>query len=565
MMTSEKWGCRETVAALVAYGIRHVVGSPGSRNAPLLITASRCRDIKLTQVVDERSAAFIALGIAEITGEGVALICTSGTALLNYAPAVAEAYYRHLPLIVISADRQPEWIDQDDSQTIRQPGALAAIVKHSYAIKGEAESREERWFVNRTLNEALTKALNGRRGPVHINISLSMPLTGEAEADNLTDFRKINLIAPKPVIDTETARTLAAELIGKKVLIFGGINQPDAKLGKAIASLATLPNVSVMAEGLANIHCQDAMWNVETLISRMTVDEAEELTPDVLITFGGAPVGAAWKRVARMWQLTDHWHVGVNETIIDTYMQLTRRVEFPPEGFFPRLAGAMKYLASKKRPESDYSAKWHEMSQRFETKTSESGLLNAWSGLMAVGEILKSVPERWNLQFSNGMAVRYGQMYDLSRFHRVDCNRGVSGIDGSLSTAVGASSAYASPTLLITGDMSAQYDVGALASSAVSPRLKIVVLNNGGGGIFSFVKTTATLPERDKLFKCELRLPLEQLAEAYGMRYVRATDKQSLGKAVAELKTENSRPVIAEIVTDAENDANILRQILNQR
>ncbi|MDE5942486.1 MAG: 2-succinyl-5-enolpyruvyl-6-hydroxy-3-cyclohexene-1-carboxylic-acid synthase, partial [Muribaculaceae bacterium] len=536
-----------------------VVASRGSRNAPLLMAADRCGDFRVTSVIDERSAAFIALGIAEITCNAVALICTSGTALLNYAPAIAEAYYRNIPLIVISADRQAEWIDQNDSQTIRQPGALTAIVKGSYAFNGETENETGKWFVNRTLNEALTSALNGPKGPVHINIALAMPLTGETEASD-EPFRKICLLTPDERISTEKARHLAKELQGKRVLIFGGITPPDARLNRAMEILGSLSDVTVMAEGLANLHCGNMIWNPETVMSHLSDEEAETLRPDVAITFGGAPTGTAWKKRMRQWKPERQWHVGVNGRVIDTYTGLTMRIEIPPEGFFPRLASAMRHLAKGETGES-YNHKWNGYAAGITTYSAKAD----WSAPVAVRELLKSMPEGWNLQLSNGMSIRYALMNDLRKFHRIDCNRGVSGIDGSLSTAVGASMVYPRPTLLITGDMSAQYDIGALASTAFDSRLKIVVINNGGGGIFNFVKTTATLPERDRLFKCDLRLPLKQLAEGFGMRYVRATDSQSLCVASETLTTETRRPVIVEVVTDAETDARIMKQLLGEK
>lgn len=562
--TSDKWGCRETAAALAAFGVKYIVTSPGSRNAPLLMAVERTGKFQTVPVIDERSAAFIALGIASATSTCVALICTSGTALLNYAPAVAEAYYRHVPLIVISADRPHQWIDQDDSQTIRQHGALSAIVKASYNIRGEASTGEERWFVNRTLNEALTKANHGQRGPVHINVELSMPLTAESDADNDMEFRKIALIDYPDAIPTDMSRVIAEELTDKKVLIFGGFMPPSASLSRAMSNLATLPNVAVVAEGLANLHSKGILERCETLFGNMPEATANSLKPDVLITFGGSPVAAAWKRIARQWRVAEHWHVGQTDAIIDTYMSLTRKINMPATGFFPRMSTSLGYLHRNGRIKSDYAIHWHKYYDTIANRTDLAlRQTDDWNGVAAVSHILHMIPSEWNLQLSNGMSCRYAMLNPLGRLHRVDCNRGTSGIDGSLSTAVGASMVYRNPTLLITGDMSAQYDIGALASTALSSRFKMIVINNGGGGIFSFVKTTATLPERNRLFKCELHLPLRELAECYGMRYAKATSFAELDSALAMLVNEKERPAVVELITNSEHDADTMWRLIS--
>ena len=566
MTTSEKWGCREIAKALAAYGIRYIVTSPGSRNSPLLMAVENCGRFKVTPVVDERSAAFIAVGMAEISNEGVAIICTSGSALLDYAPGVSEAYYRHLPLIVISADRPAEWIDQDDSQTIRQPGALNAIVKGTYAIKGEAQTETEKWFINRTLNEALTAALSGCHGPVHINMALSMPLTNsiETEDDGFDSFRKITTITAPDSIDNETAHRLAEELHDKRIAVFCSIGMPSAKLNKAIAVMAAQPNVVVIAEGVSNIHAKGTVYNPETIFCRLSDAEAEMLKPDILITTGGAPVAASWKKCARNWHVAEHWHVGKTNNITDTYMSLTRRIDYTAEGFFPKIANSLRYINSRQENRSTFRQLWEEAAARITAAADKAMAEMEWNAALAVRMVTRSVPERWNLQLSNGMAVRYAMLDNLGRFHRVDSNRGVSGIDGSTSTAVGASALYNEPTLLITGDMSAQYDIGALTSTVMSNRLKIVVINNGGGGIFKFVKTTARLTELDRLLKCELNLPLEKIADAFGMHYLHAADKVSLEKGIHKLIRLNDRPVILEITTDAETDAKEMWKILGK-
>ncbi len=560
-MVTEKWPCRMIARALVAFGIKRVVTSPGSRNAPLIMAVERTGELEVSSVIDERSAAFVALGMAVASGEPVAIICTSGTALLNYAPAVAEAYYRKVPLIVISADRPLAWIDQDDSQTIRQCGALANIVKGTWNVPGEAAGDEERWFVNRQLNDALLAATTGRKGPVHINVPLSAPLTRQLPAASVDDtFRKIDIMRVPDILPNEEARKLAAELSGRNIMIVAGFGAPDVKVSGARGILASLPNVAIIAEPMANIKAS-GLHNPDyrVLCAADAGVNANRYIPDVLITFGGALVSGKLKQYLRKAAIKEHWHVGLNDSTIDCFCHLSRRVEIPAEGFFPKLATSLRYIHLKKGGVvSTYAADWNALYE----STSPRSFPDDWCALSAVETLLRKVPAKWNLQLSNGMSVRYAGACGANGFHRIDCNRGVSGIDGSVSTALGASLPYPHPTMLVTGDMSMQYDLAALSSTLVSPKLKIVVLNNGGGGIFRFIAPTASLPEMPQLLNGTLKLPLKELAEAYNFAYSRADSHRELHNAIKSMIAETDRPVLLEIITDGSVDAELMREYL---
>ncbi|MDE6527722.1 MAG: hypothetical protein K2L78_01580, partial [Muribaculaceae bacterium] len=319
---------------------------------------------------------------------------------------------------------------------------------------------------------------------------------------------------------------LASQLCGRNGLIVAGFNPPSAKISKAIGILSSLPNVAVMAEGLANLHCKGPILPTpDTLTSALQHHTAPsgiaaELRPDVLLTFGGSLVSASLKRFLRAASPSQHWHIGRNEATIDCFMSLTKRVEISPEGFLPKLATSLLHLTRTGENSGDYASLWSNFAKHACKPTAVGH--DCWNARSAVGMILEAATPSWNLQLSNGMSVRYALDFPLGKFHRADCNRGVSGIDGSVSTAVGAAAVYDKPTLLITGDMSMQYDIAALSSNLVTDRLKIVVLNNGGGGIFKYVDTTAQLPETPQLIHCSLNLPIETLAKAYGFRHIKA-------------------------------------------
>lgn len=530
-----KYNCRLVAQALVAYGVRHVVMSPGSRNAPLVMAVTRAGALKPVSVIDERSAAFVALGLAGVTGAPVAMVCTSGSAMLNYSPALAEAYYRKLPLMAVTADRPGVWIGQDDSQTIRQPGALANVVidQCSLPVLGDTVEPSDdsnalaRRDAVRTLNRVLTAAVTHRRGPVHINIEIDEPLGLETSIDeNIREFQKIDTVYPDPKISVATARMLANELSGRRVLVFGGFHAPDARLSAALNRLAALPSVVVVAEALANVHGAGIMQFTDGMMKR------NPERPDVLITFGGAPVSRIFKEYVRMGDL-EHWHVGANDAIIDMSLNLTRRIEMHASDFFGRFAGALCHGTRGVRPDS-FKQSWQSAAENHHSDVAGYDRW-PWCGLSAIGALIDLLPDTANIQLGNGLSVRHAQVFDLRRFHRVDSNRGVSGIDGCISTAVGSALAYkAGPTVAVVGDMSALYDVGALASVRLCDNLKIVVVNNNGGQIFRTIKATRDIPEMEEFLACHVPDYLRSAATGFDIRYMAVTNRGSLQK-LAEL------------------------------
>lgn len=555
MQTTDKISCNIIADLLVAHGVENVVLSPGSRNAPLIIALSRRSELKTSVVIDERSAAFIALGMALQSGKPVAIVCTSGSALLNYAPAVAEAFYRCVPLIVISADRPEEWIDQDDSQTIWQQNSLTDIVKKSCDIGAHIDYPNGEWHCNRLVNDLLLEAVNGRKGPVHINIRLDAPL------NRTVDFtpsrsRVVEMLKPQDELTVKEARRIGAMLASpKKVLVIAGFHEPDEKLNRALVKLASLPNVAVLTETIANLHSPLFISRIDSTLCRLTQEEKQRLAPDIVLTLGGALVSRHVKDWLRGLDKVEHWHVGITHTTIDCFRRLALRVEMSPTLFMRQIASALQIFKSL----SDYARLWSEAFRKAKAMHDSYMASCRWSDMKAFSMIIPRIPAKWNLHLSNGTPVRYAQLMDCSKIHRSDCNRGVSGIDGCTSTAVGASAVYGDTTLLITGDMSCQYDMAALASNLVSRRFKMIVLCNGGGGIFRFISSTSSLPELEKYFAVGTKLPLDKLAPAYGFDYFEASDEKSLNKALNGFISSEKASVLA-VFTPAETSAEVLKR-----
>lgn len=553
--TSHK-ACNSLVDILLANGVGHVVVSPGSRNAPLIVALARCSEIKKFVIVDERSAAFVALGMAQCLGAPVAMVCTSGSALLNYAPAVAEAYYKAVPLVVISADRPQAWINQDDSQTIPQVGALDNIVKGTYDIPAEYNSSTMEWCVNRTLNDALIMATSGRMAPVHINMQLNEPLYDMVDRDSLATTRVINRIGSTTAVSAADMDYLSKRLTtAKSVLIVAGYGSTDAEMDVAIERLAAMENVTVLTETISNIRCEGTIKSIDRVLSQMDKGATKGYAPELLITFGGALVSRIVKQFLRENRAEEHWHIGVTENSIDCMQSLTTRVEVAPKYLLPQLACATAKMGCAA---SDYSDKWHRLAKAAIESQDRYVDSIEWSDLKAFSTLLPMIPKDYGVHLSNGTPIRYSQLFGEQVTATTRCNRGVSGIDGCGSTALGESLVSDAPTLLITGDMSFSYDIAAMTSKYNSSNFKIIVMANGGGGIFRFIKGSSDLEELEEYLEVKRDVPIERYAAAFGYDYFSAENQQELAVVMNDF-IDNNAPSILAIYTPSELNAQLLR------
>lgn len=540
---------------LIAHGVTDVFVSPGSRNAPLVESLMSRKELNASVVSpDERTTAFVALGYAAVAQRPVAIVCTSGTAVLDYAPAVAEAFYRRIPLIVISADRPRAWIDQDDSQTLRQNGVIDKIVKRSYDIGPVSfDHRESEWYADREINDALNLALAAPMGPVHLNIHIGSPSVGDLEYRRPTG--RIEVLRSRPDLEVSKARELAERIKSpRKVLIVCAVANPSGRMSKALGRLSEIPNVAVVAESVANVSGRRIIPNPDAALAACPDQEhLYRLIPDVVITLGGAIVSARIKKFLRSCDIAEHWQVGERDVTADCFCRLTMQVQMDPGQFLQQLAAAMQ---PQRGGDSKYSDDWEVASRRGLAVVQSIAAKAPWSDLKAMSVINHLIPRRWNVELSNGTTVRYACILPLAAVHRCGCNRGVSGIDGSTSTAIGAAMAYTGgTTLLITGDMSALYDLGAFGVLTIPDSFRMVVLDNGGGGIFRSIPATRDLACSSAALSIDnMKLPLSHLAAGFGFEYFEAADETAL-REVWPAFSEARHKSILRVVTPPEADA----------
>lgn len=528
-----------------AKGIQNIVISPGSRNAPLTIGFVNNPNFTCYSVADERCAAFFALGIAQQINKPVAVVCTSGSALLNYYPAFSEAFYSEIPLIVVSADRPKIKIDIGDGQTIRQENVFA---NHSLfnANLDEFPSDENDFLINEAINTAFAK-----KGPVHINAPFEEPLYETVETLSVGPKIISNAFLNNEVEDI-SAFANDWNSAKKKLVLIGGLH-PNTIEQKFLDVLGNDNSVVVMTEVTSNVHHQNFFTNIDTIITPFTNEDFLEFQPDVLLTFGGMIVSKRIKAFLRKYQPKQHWHIDELRAY-DTYSCLTKHFEVEPNKFFE------SFFSKTIKIESDYQEKFLKIRTLRAVKHIEYIDKIPFTDLKAFDIILPKLPANTHLQISNSSPIRYAQLVSIDKTIEVFCNRGTSGIDGSTSTAIGAAVANKKPAVLIAGDIGFLYDSNALWNNYIPKNFKIILMNNGGGGIFRILPGHNETPVFNTFFETSHCLTAEHLAKMYGLNYLTASNETTLEESLKEMFSNDEKPTLLEVFTPTlENDKVLLQ------
>ena len=538
------------IASCVAHSVAHVVISPGSRNAPLTIGFSNHPEIKTYSIVDERSAAFFALGIAQQLQKPVAIVCTSGSALLNYYPAIAEAFYSNIPLIVISADRPAHLIDIGDGQTIRQENVFENHILESISL-------DEKLNLEGSILEMIHETINiakTQKGPVHINIPFDEPLY-ETQSDILT-LEKVLEDSEEIPLDVDELQQYADVWNGaKKKIVLVGEHFPDELLQTQLTHLTKDPSVLVLIENTANVSHGKFINSIDKLIFPLEELELEKFQPDILLTLGGLIVSKKIKQHLRTFQPKTHWHVD-SKRAFDTFFCLKHHFKISPQLFFSQ------FFFLTKPTESNFQQFW--LAKKATRLKKHHAFIEKcdFSDLKVFDILLKSIPENTKLQLSNSAVIRYSQLFDIDKTVQVFCNRGTSGIDGSTSTAIGAASISAKNTLFITGDISFLYDSNALWNNYIPVNFRIIIVNNGGGGIFRFIPGPQKSNALD-YFETTHQLTAEHLCKMYKFEYFTVKNENELNSELSNFYEPSRLPKLLEIFTPREENDKILKAYFN--
>lgn len=547
-MYSDKKSVLELVALLVKHEVKQIVVCPGSRNAPIVQTLVNHPYFNCHRVTDERGAAFYALGLALHGGRPAAVCCTSGTALLNMYPAVAEAFYQQAPLVVISADRPAAWIGQMDGQTVPQPNAFGRVAKKSVNLP-ECNTEEEHWYCNRLINEALMEVTHHGKGPVHINVPLSEPLF-KFTTPELPEVRVITRYQGLNVYDRDYDDLIARlnkytrrmMVVGQMTLIY--------LFEKRISKLL-YRHFTWFTEHLSNRVIPGwAIKNFDPLLYSLNEEQREKLRPELVITYGGHIVSKRLKQYLRTHKPKEHWHVSLNGEVADTFGSLTTVIEMDPFEFLEKIAGLLD-----NKPVS-YPQAWEQLSKGIPQPEFP------YSQMSAIGSLMKALPETCALHLANSSTVRYAQLFNLPETVEVCCNRGTSGIDGSLSTALGYAANSDKLNFIVMGDLSYFYDMNALWNTAIGKNVRILLLNNGGGEIFQSIPGFDMDKATYDAVTATHHTSTKGWAQERGFIYLKASNDMVLAEAMktfANPETQES-PILLEVFTDRAEDVSLLKE-----
>lgn len=547
-MYSDKANINILTSLMVAHGVRTVVVCPGSRNAPLAHNFSVCRQLRCISVTDERSAGFYAIGLSLASGEPVAVCVTSGSALLNLAPAVCEAYYREIPLLVISADRPQAMIGQLQGQTMVQTGALAGIVRHSVTLPEPTDATAQ-WFCNRLVNEALSLMVSPASGPVHVNVPVSEPLFGFS-AETLPEERVVRV--HRAVATEATMSSLAACVAASPRLMVVVGQLPFTESQRSATALERLRGYAVVLTDHLASDCRGVMPSLDRMAMLLT--ETGDYAPDTVVYVGGNMVSKSMRTFLQGCRPANSYVVTADGKLTDVLMTATDIVEATPSQALDAMAAAVD---GKHNADTAWTERWHGIC----AQSVVSGCEPEYSQVAAVREFFKAIDGcDCCVHLANSMSVRAGLLY-ADRY--VYVNRGVNGIEGSLSTAAGFSLMSAVPVYCVIGDLSFFYDVNALWHGDLCGNFRILLLNNGCGGIFRRFGKLEDSPALDGMVMARHNTSAEGACQQNGVAYRAVHEAAQLADGIRWLTHEQCpTPMLLEVFTDDEEDQRVYDSVM---
>jgi len=552
----------------VRHNLKEVVLCPGSRCAPLTLAFARHPGLNTRTFTDERSAAFIALGIAQATASPVIVVCTSGTAVYNLAPAIAEACFSQTPLIVISADRPAEWIAQHDGQTIFQREIFGKHVKKYFELPQDYEHPDSEWAVNRIVNEAINLSIQLPAGPVHINAPFREPLYPKPEQTIRfsTDVRVIREQASLPGLTVDQRSKISSAWPGfNNILIVAGQQTPDPVTTHALSEFQKKHDVPIVHDIISNLHEVDGTLQHSDLFLGQAADNLKEmLRPDLLITFGQSLISKNLKLFLRKYPARSHWHIQPSGPVTDTFQNLSDVFYTSPHAFLQFVTSMETSATFEGQKQKNYYKLWEVEERRTMRVLQEFFTQPELSELSMVKILIEHLPDNVNLHLANSMSVRYANFIGLTANRKgihVFSNRGTSGIDGSTSTAVGHSLVSRRPNFLITGDLAFFYDRNAFWHNYELSNLRILLLNNHGGLIFDVLEGPSSIPEAKEYFITRQALTARKLCEEFGFDYIRPDHTRKLKNSFLEFTEGGGSAKVMEFESDTSRNKHMLEQL----
>ena len=557
-----------------------VVISPGSRNVPLAIGFASNKKFKCYSIVDERSAAFFALGLSQKSKKPTILICTSGSALLNYYPAVAEAYYSEIPLIILSADRPEYKINIGDGQTINQSNVFEKNILYSNSLKQDCSHATEeiiksnlQKIVNdeadfskieksqksiqknneRIIEIAFNLSIN-KMQPVHLNVPMEEPLYEFNDSPSISV--KVKKKTEKKPSLTDLDNFYKAINKASKIMILIGVSDGNILSKKSIQKINSCSSIIVMKEHTSNVFNESFISNIDRLIGPIELQSNsdslfDELSPEIIISLGGMIVSKKIKSFLRNYKPRKHFHIG-NNISKDSFYSRVKHINTTANKFFENI--------DLNKSDSKYFEKWNQLDySKLDLHNRYMKVIN-FSDLKVFEILTNWIPKKYNIQVANSTPIRYFQLFDLKNKNMMFANRGTSGIDGSTSTAIGSSVQNDSPVLLVTGDLSFFYDVNALWNNHIPKNFRIIIINNSGGGIFKILPGFKENNLFSEFIETQHNLSARLIAKMFNFNYTRVSTKFGLNLYLRTFFKNSKKPKILEIKTSSVKSTKILKE-----
>ena len=540
--------------------VRTAILCPGSRSAALTIAMVRHPEIETYSISDERSAGFIGMGMAQVTEKTVALVCTSGTAAYNFAPSVAEAFFQEIPLLILTADRPAEWIHQYDGQTIYQRDIFGKHVKKSFELPSDYSNKDAVWQIERIINEAINLSQTSPKGPVHINVPIREPFY-PADNEQVTFENSVRIIE-----NVNIEKQLSKEFWQKfreiwqeserKLIVVG--HRQSSSLDEVLKLISEEFSIPVVGDIISNLNKNEVI-SADVFLSSKNQDLLNSLKPDLLITCGKSIISKNLKLFIRNNKPRYHFHIQENGELIDPFQTLTHKVEVSPEYFFKQLFEDLDFLKFKEGEEEDdeaYFQDWQKINAKAQSQLNQFLNNQGFCEFKAVKVILDELPENTILHVANSMPVRYANLVglEMGKNTEVFANRGTSGIDGSLSSAVGCALKTDKIVTILIGDMSFFYDRNAFWNSYLPDNLRVIVLNNHGGNIFKIIDGPNRQPEVEEYFSTKQSFSAQSTAIEAGLEYTKISTENELNIALKDFYSNFGKAKLIEIELDG--DAN---------
>ena len=557
-----------------------VVISPGSRNVPLAIGFASNKKFKCYSIVDERSAAFFALGLSQKSKKPTILICTSGSALLNYYPAVAEAYYSEIPLIILSADRPEYKINIGDGQTINQSNVFEKNILYSNSLKQDCSHATEEIIksnlqkivndkadyskieklqksIQKNNEEIIEIAFNlsiNKMQPVHLNVPMEEPLYEFNDSPSISV--KVKKKTEKKLSLTDLDNFYKAINKASKIMILIGVSDGNILSKKSIQKINSCSSIIVMKEHTSNVFNESFISNIDRLIGPIELQSNsdslfDELSPEIVISLGGMIVSKKIKSFLRNYKPQKHFHIG-NNISKDSFYSKVKHINTTANKFFENI--------DLNKSDSKYFEKWNQLdNSKLDLHNRYMKVIN-FSDLKVFEILTNWIPKKYNIQVANSTPIRYFQLFDLKNKNMMFANRGTSGIDGSTSTAIGSSIQNESPVLLVTGDLSFFYDVNALWNNHIPKNFRIIIINNSGGGIFKILPGFKENNLFSEFIETQHNLSARLIAKMFNFNYTRVSTKFGLNLYLRTFFKNSKKPKILEIKTSSVKSTKILKE-----